>query len=147
MGSLKSDVEKARTELTQQLMRNLLIIAADFIGYTDRLDDYFDQSIIRRVNARNDGTIEGSIKPNTIQNVESQGLKADTEITFTNHGPGKLKVGAGPDETSFTEETSKILVPGEVFYTKFKNLGSLTDSFLNVENVSDLDTTFEVLII
>ena len=147
VGALKSDGEVAREALTIQLMRNLLIISANFIGFTDRLDDYFDQSIIKRPNSRNDGTISATAPANSITNIESQGLMPNTEITFTNLSNMPLRIGMSSDNLSLDPNVGLIIAANTTEVTTVSSLGNLNDSFLNVENATNANADFEVLII
>lgn len=147
VGALKSDVEIAREKLTKQLMRNLLIISADFVGHTDRLDDYFDQSIIRRINSKNDGTIEGTATANAITNIESQGLMPTTEVTFTNLSNVPLRIGMSSDNISLPSNIGLIVAPNSTEVTTISSLGNPNDTFLNVENTSNISADYEVLLI
>jgi len=147
VGALKSDAEIAREKLTNQLMRNLLIISADFIGYTDRLDDYFDQSIIRRVNSKNDGTVVSLAPANSITNIESQGLTQTTEITFNNLSNVPLRIGMSSDNVSLPANIGLTIAPNATEVTTISSLGNANDTFLNVENLSNVNADYEVLVI
>ena len=147
VGALKSDVELAREKLTNQLMRNLLIISADFIGYTDRLDDYFDQSIIRRANSKNDGTVVSVSPANSVTNIESQGLTQTTEITFNNLSAVPLRIGMSSNNVSLPANIGLTIAPNATELTTISSLGNVNDTFLNVENLSSVNADYEVLII
>jgi hypothetical protein len=147
VGALKSDVEIARGKLTNQLMRNLLIISADFIGYTDRLDDYFDQSIIRRANSKNDGTVVSVSPANSVTNIESQGLTQTTEITFNNLSAVPLRIGMSSDNVSLPANIGLTIAPNATELTTISSLGNANDTFLNVENLSNVHADYEVLLI
>lgn len=147
VGALKSDAEIAREKLTQQLMRNLLIISADFIGHPDRLDDYFDQSIVRRLNTKNDGTVVSVAPANSITNIESQGLTQTTEVTFNNLSNVPLRIGMGGDNVSLPANIGLTVSPNTVEVTTVSSLGDANDTFLNVENVSNTNADYEVLVL
>ena len=147
VGALKSDAEIAREKLTNQLMRNLLIISADFIGYTDRLDDYFDQSIVRRVNSKNDGTVVSLAPANSITNIESQGLTQTTEVTFHNLSNVPLRIGMSSDNVSLPANIGLTIAPNSTELTTISSLGNPNDTFLNVENLSNINADYEVLVI
>ena len=147
VGSLKSDAESSREKLTKQLMRNLLIISADFIGHPDRLDDYFDQSIVRRPNSKNDGTVASVAPANSITNIESQGLTQTTEVTFNNLSSVPLRIGMSGDNVSLPTNIGLTVSPNSTEVTTISSLGDPNDTFLNVENVSGNNADYEVLII
>lgn len=147
VGSLKSDAESSREKLTKQLMRNLLIISADFIGHPDRLDDYFDQSIVRRPNSKNDGTVASVAPANSITNIESQGLTQTTEVTFNNLSNVPLRIGMSGDNVSLPANIGLTVSPNSTEVTTISSLGDPNDTFLNVENVSGNNADYEVLII
>lgn len=147
VGSLKSDAEIAREKLTKQLMRNLLMVSANFVGSIDRLDDYFDQSIIRKQNSKNDGTMSATAPANSVTNIESQGLLPTTEVTFNNLSNVPLRIGMGSDNVSLPSNVGLVVAPNSTEVTTISSLGNANDTFLNVENTSNIHADYEVLLI
>ncbi|MFN0081409.1 MAG: hypothetical protein ACKVOM_02740 [Ferruginibacter sp.] len=147
VGSLKSDAENARLELSQQLMRNLLIICANHVGNTGRLDDFFDQTIVRRTNAKNDGSQEVTVPANSIKNIESQGIVPTTEINIKNTGNVPLRFGMSQDDSSLLAGVGTIVNGGNNVITTASVLGIQYGGFLNVENVNGSGGNCEVLLL
>ena len=143
--TLKSDAAKAREELSNQLMKNLLFISLQFVGYPDRLDDFFSQEIIRRKVTNEDGKSAEIAPANKIINLESQGINPNTEITFENTGDVPLRIGLSNDETSLPIGAGTTVQAGKIIVVTASLLGNGT--CLNVENTNNIDGAFNVLLL
>ncbi|MGL4362016.1 MAG: hypothetical protein ACRCSG_01815 [Cellulosilyticaceae bacterium] len=143
--TLKSDALRARNELSVQVMKNLLFISLQHVGYTDRLDDFFSQEIIRRRNSSDDGTISETAPSNSITNIESQGITANTEINFENTGTVPLRIGLSNDDTTLPSHNGTVVLAGKTIIVTASLLGS--GDYLNVENMSSTDGKYSVLLL
>lgn len=143
--SLKSDALNARNALSIQLMKNLLFIALQYVGQTDRLDDFFSQEIVRRKNTTEDGKSTETAPANKITNIESQGITANTEVNFENTGTVPLRIGLSNDETTLPLGTGTTVLPGKQAIVTASLLGS--GDYLNVENATNIDGEYMVLLL
>lgn len=142
---LKSDALNARNALSIQLMKNLLFIALQYVGQTDRLDDFFSQEIVRRKNTTEDGKSTETAPANKITNIESQGITANTEVNFENTGTVPLRIGLSNDETTLPLGTGTTVLPGKQAIVTVSLLGS--GDYLNVENATNIDGEYMVLLL
>lgn len=133
---IKSQVTAAREALEKQMMINILTLAVEFLGNPDRADDFFDQSIIRIKQSKDDGTIEENIAADAIQNIESKGISDTSEITFENKGTTSLHVGRYEDGVSYDANIGVIVNPNQKITVKAIGLGSTGNDYLNVKNLS-----------
>lgn len=141
----KSDAAQAREELTTQLAKNLLLIAAEYIGQPERLSDFFSQEIVRRKITKDDGTVADTVPANTTQVIESQGITDATEITFTNTGNVPLRIGRSTAENTLPDDTSMVVQVGKGLTVKASGLG--VGNYLNVKNSTDQVGAYEVLLL
>jgi hypothetical protein len=133
---IKSQVTAAREALEKQMMINILTLGIEFLGNPDRADDFFDQSIIRIKQSKDDGTIEESIAADAVQNIESKGVIDTSEITFENTGITSLHVGRYEDGVSYNPNIGVIVNPKQKITIKAIGLGSTGNDYLNVKNLS-----------
>lgn len=143
--SLKSDALNARNALSIQLMKNLLFIALQYVGQTDRLDDFFSQEIVRRKNTTEDGKSTETAPANKITNIESQGITANTEVNFENTGTVPLRIGLSNDETTLPLGIGTVVLAGKQAIVTASLLGS--GDYLNVENTTNIDGEYMVLLL
>ncbi len=133
---IKSQVTVAREALETQIMKNLLALAFEFLGNPDRADDFFDQSIIRSKQSKDDGSIQETIQADVIQNIESKGINDNTQITFENKGISQLHLGRYEDATSYDANIGVIINPNQKVSIKAIGLGDTGNNYLNVKNLS-----------
>ena len=133
---LKSQVTAAREALEKQIMTNILTLAIEFLGNADRADDFFDQSIIRPKQSKDDGTIEEDIAADATQNIESKGISDTSEITFENKGITPLHLGRYEDGVSYDANIGVVINPNQKITIKAIGLGSTGNDYLNVKNLS-----------
>lgn len=143
--SLKSDALNARNALSAQLMKNLLFIALQYVGQTDRLDDFFSQEIVRRKNTTEDGKSAELAPANKITNIESQGITSNTEINFENTGTVPLRIGLSNDDTTLPIGTGTTVLAGKQVIVTASLLGF--GSYLNVENTNNVNGEYMVLLL
>jgi hypothetical protein len=143
--TLKSDAMRARNDLSLQVMKNLLFISLQHIGYTDRLDDFFSQEIIRRRSSTDDGSISETAPANSITNIESQGITANTEVNFENTGTVPLRIGLSNDDNTLANNQGATVLAGKTMIVTASLLGS--GDYLNVENTSNNDGKYNVLLL
>lgn len=134
---LRTDIVNKRGVLETQLMLNLLTIAANNIGRPDMMNDYFDQSLIRRSSSNNKERYKGTVAPNKTKNIANTGINDDMFIEIANVGETSLKFwretsGEGPIPTNY----GIILQSGEKNRTLVINLGPSKGDFINVGNLS-----------
>ena len=142
---LKSDASNARNALSTQLMKNLLFIALQYVGQTDRLDDFFSQEIVRRKNTTEDGKSVETAPANKVTNIESQGITANTEVNFENTGTVPLRIGLSNDETTLNMGVGTTVLAGKQVIITASLLGS--GDYLNVENATNVDGEYMVLLL
>jgi hypothetical protein len=133
---IKSQVTAAREALEHQIMLNILTLATEFLGVPDRADDFFDQSIIRPRQSKDDGTIEESVSANAVQNIESKGVTDNSEITFENKGTTSLHLGRYDDNVSYDANIGVVVNPSQKITIKAIGLGSTGNNYINVKNLS-----------
>jgi hypothetical protein len=143
--TLKSDALQARNDLSVQVMKNLLFIALQFVGFTDRLDDFFSQEIVRRKASSEDGSTKEVAPANKVINVESQGITPNTEVNFENTGNVPLRIGLSNDDNSLDAAVGMTVQAGKSMIATASLLG--TGNFLNVENGTGTDGEFIVLLL
>ncbi len=126
--------QTTRSALVLQLMKNLLLIASNNIGHTERMNDYFDQSIIRNATGGgNDATVTGEVAASATVNIESAGITDTTTFRLKNTGTVRLLFCLAADETIAC--TGGItLHPGEEVTVTASMLGTAGNHFLNVTN-------------
>ena len=133
---LKSKVASTRDALEAQLMKNILLLAVEFMGNPERADDFFDQSIIRPKQSKEDGTIVETILADEIQNIESQGIDDNTQIAFENTGTVPVHLGRYEDSVSYDASIGVIINPNKKITIKAIGLGQSGNNYLNVKNLS-----------
>ncbi|MGL4360538.1 MAG: hypothetical protein ACRCSM_08590, partial [Sediminibacterium sp.] len=143
--ALKSNTAQARHALSIQLMKNLLFIAMQFVGETDRTDDFFSQEMIRRKTSYENVNHKEIAPANSIINIESQVVIPTTEIIFENTGTVSLRIGVSDDKTTLPHQVGTVIQAGKRFISTANLLG--TGSFLNVENDTGIDGEFLVLVV
>ncbi|MFN0203653.1 MAG: hypothetical protein ACKVTZ_19155 [Bacteroidia bacterium] len=143
--TLKSNAAQARQALSIQLMKNLLFIAMQFVGETDRTDDFFSQEMISRKISNENGSNKEAAPANKIINIESQGIIPTTEITFENTGTVPLRIGLSNDDISLPSNVGTVVQSGKLLISTASLLG--TGTYLNVENSTNIDGEFTALIL
>jgi len=145
---LRTATETARTALEQQLMFNILIIASKNIGHPERLNDFMDQSIIRRPTDSEDGTLSGMVLGGAILNIESEGITSNTQFSLRNTGVTQLRFALSTAADFIPDAIGVKLPPGETLQAPASALGPAGNTFLNVENSSaDVAGAWEVTIL
>ena len=120
--------------LSVQLMRNMLIIASNNVGHTERMNDYFDQSIIRLgTGGGEDGTITGEVAALSFINIESQGISDTTQFRLKNTGTVDLTFCLAADDATSCGNGVLLHSLEEVTVTAGM-LGTAGNHFLNVTN-------------
>ena len=122
----------SRNALEMQLMKNILLLAMEFLGNPNRANDFFDQSIIRPNSAAEDGTINGDVLAGETVNIESQGITSNTKIKLRNKGTVMLIFGIVGD--AITAATQVSVQPNKTVTLDASDLGNPSDGFLNVTN-------------
>lgn len=145
---LRTATASARAALVRQLGENLLFIAWKNLGHPDRLDDFMDQSIIRRPSDREDGTLSGIVQGGAILSIESQGIDADTQFTLRNTGVTELLFALSTAADTMPEGAGLTVAPGEMRQVPASALGPSGNAFLNVQNQSaDVAGGWEVVVL
>ncbi len=134
--ALRTATSTARAALVAELGLNLLFIAGKNLGFPARLDDFMDQSIVRRPSDREDGTLAGMVQGGAILNIESQGIGADTQFTLRNTGVTELLFALSAAADTMPEGAGLTVAPGEVRQVPASALGPSGNTFLNVQNLS-----------
>jgi hypothetical protein len=93
VSGLKTTSETTRNDVEVQLMKNILIIASNNVGYPQRVSTYFNQSLIRR--RHHSGVIidtqEGSIALNEVINIDlPEDITNPDDLTFKFENPGTV---------------------------------------------------------
>lgn len=146
--SLRTATSTARAALVAQLGLNLLFIASKNLGFPARLDDFMDQSIVRRPSDREDGTLSGMVQGGAILNIESQGIGADTQFTLRNTGVTGLLFALSSAADTMPEGAGLTVAPGEMRQVPASALGPSGNAFLNVQNQSaDVAGGWEVVVL
>lgn len=126
--------QTTRAALVLQLMKNLLLIASNNIGHTERMNDYFDQSIIRLgTGGGGDSTIEGEVPALSFVNIESEGITDTTQFRLKNTGTVDLTFCLAADEVTSCGAGVRLHATEEVTVTAGM-LGTAGNHFLNVTN-------------
>lgn len=134
---LRTDVVNKRRVLEAQLMTNLLTIAVNNIGRPDVMNDYFDQSLIRRTSDNEEGRRKGTVAPGETKNIENTGIVDSSFIEIANTGATSLKFWRGSSgEGPAPADQGIILQPGEESRVVALNLGPSDAEFFNVTNLS-----------
>lgn len=145
---LRTATSTARAALVAQLGLNLLFIAGKNLGFPARLDDFMDQSIIRRPSDREDGTLAGIVQGGAILNIESQGIAAGTQFTLRNTGVTPLLFALSASADTMPEGVGLTVAPGELRQVPATALGPVGNTFLNVQNLSaDVAGGWEVVVL
>ncbi len=134
--SLRTATSTARTALVAQLGLNLLFIAGKNLGFPARLDDFMDQSIIRRPSNNDDGSLEGIVQGGATLNIESQGISAQTQFTLRNIGVTQLRFALSAAADTMPEGAGLTVPPGQVMQVPASALGPAGNAYLNVQNLS-----------
>lgn len=145
---LRTATATARAALVEQLGLNLLFIAGKNLGHPDRLDDFMDQSIIRRPSDSEDGTLSGIVQGGAILNIESQGIDASTQFTLRNKGVTQLLFALSIATDTMPQAAGLTVAPGETRQVSASALGPAGNTFLNVQNLSaDVAGGWEVMVL
>jgi len=141
---LRTGRNATRKELTRQLTRNLLIIAADMIDDADRFNDYFDTSYLPRngSSADADGIFEGTVDAGATANI-TKDLAPDVELKITNTGGAKLTFCLTVAETDVCLAGAN-LIPGESRTVTAADLGPGVGPHLNVTNPDLVEGAYKV---
>ena len=143
----KSKTADTRSVLEVQLMKNILVLAAEYIGMPERGNDFFDQSIIRSETDADNGWEKGEVAPNTTMNIESQGIKENTTFKLHNAGTIDLIFSLAADAQSVHPNGLR-LQPDKWVSVRSADLGDAENTFLNVTNPdSQTIGAWEVLIL
>ncbi len=146
--ALRTATSTARAALVAQLGLNLLFIAGKNLGFPARLDDFMDQSIVRRPSDREDGTLAGMVQGGATLNIESQGIGADTQFTLRNTGVTQLLFALSSAADTMPEGAGLTVAPGELRQVPASALGPSGNAFLNVQNQSaDVAGGWEVVVL
>lgn len=144
----KTNTANARERLEIRLCKNLLAIALEHVGNPEILANYLDQSIFRGKTAKDDGSVEETIAPNAVVNLEDRGIKDTTEIQIKNTGETLLHVGLYPTNDKVDTAKGVQLLPRQSKTIIAKTLGEVDGMYLNVKNLStDANGVCEVLIL
>ncbi len=144
---LRTTTATARAALVAQLGLNLLFIAGKNLGHPDRLDDFMDQSIIRRPSDNEDGTLDGIVQGGTILNIESAGITSTSQFTLRNTGVTDLLFALSSAPDTMPAAAGLQVVPGELRQVPASALGPSGNTFLNVQNLSvDVAGGWEVMV-
>lgn len=125
----------ARTALELQLLTNLCTKAAAFPGEIHRLNDFFDQSIIRSPGQDEEGILTGTVAANSTMNIENAGITAESSIRLKNTGLVDLLFCLTTSE-AVACVTGVTLHPTEEVTVTPDMLGGAVNAFLNVTNPS-----------
>lgn len=145
---LKSQTAAARTRLELRISKNLLLIAAEFIGNPTILNTFFDQSIFRPNKSKDDGSYEEEISPSGITMLENKGITESTEISFKNKSNAILFIGFS-EQSGILDINEAVKINGNETRTFMaSDLGYIKDAYFNALNSSKLETArIEYLII
>lgn len=145
---LRTATATAREALVEQLGQNLLFIAGKNLNHPDRLDDFMDQSIVRRPSDSEDGTLSGIVQGGAILNIESEGITATTQFTLRNAGVTKLLFALSSAADTMPADAGLTVEPGERRQVPASALGPSGNAFLNVQNLSaDVAGGWEVVVL
>lgn len=144
----KTETAQARTALERQLMRNILALASEFLEDTSKIDTFFDQSIVRRANVQDDGSMIGEIPANQIVNIEEKVFVPAETVEITNTGTALLQIGLSDRPDELNTGIGIMLIPNEKRTVPIQDLGDINNTFLNAKNHSASDLgKFKVLIL
>jgi len=145
---LRTNTATARAALVAQLGLNLLFIAGKNLGFPDRLDDFMDQSIIRRPSDNEDGAIAGIVQGGGILNIESDGITSSSQFTLRNTGVTTLRFALSSAPDAIPDAIGLTVEPGETRQVSASALGPSGNTFLNVQNLSaDVAGGWEVVVL
>lgn len=141
---LRTGRNVTRKELTRQLTRNLLIIAADMIDDADRFNDYYDPSYLPRNNNSTDadGIFQGTVDAGATVNI-AQDMATDVQLRITNTGAAKLTFCFAAADTDVCLAGAN-LVPGESRTVTAADLGPGAGPNLNVTNIDLVQGAYTV---
>jgi hypothetical protein len=144
---LRTGRNVTRKELTRQLTRNLLIIAADMIDDADRFNDYFDSTYLPRSSSSSttDGTFEGTVEAGATVNI-TKDIAPDAQLKVTNTGAAKLTFCLAAADTDVCLAGANLL-PGESRTVTAADLGPGTGTHLNVTNADLVQGAYTVEVI
>lgn len=134
----KTVADSSRNALEIQMMKNLLTISLEYIGDTEKINDFFDQSIIEPNISNNDGYITGEIAINTIENIENQGITSNSVFKIENIGSVPLTFSLSSDKDVMDGANIEIL-PNKKMNLQAGLLGNANNTFFNVENKSNVE--------
>ena len=87
----------------------------------------------------------GDLSSNKTINIESQGITPNTEVNFENTGTVPLRIGLSNDETSLATNVGTTVQSGKQIIMTASLLG--TGNYLNIENTSNTDGEYMVLLL
>jgi hypothetical protein len=131
----RSDLLNSRAALAKQLTKNLLLIAANFIGQEGACKIYFDTEMLRAAFRENKRSVSDFINPAETQSLFNNIRKGALRLTLKNEGEVPLYFG-------FTDEAenpvARIKVePGQTENLSATELGWTSKiKFFNVTNTS-----------
>ena len=139
MGSIsgsKSKTAKTRHILEIQLMHNLHIIAADYIGKPDVVKAFFTQRYVENAKHK---TTDGNLLKGTIEQEQTielwyETFDATTEFTFKNTGETRLQFYTALLPSDPVPETALELQAGETATVFAFELGAAENLYLMVHN-------------
>lgn len=131
--NFNSKITDSRNQLEVQLMKNILDIAKEFIGNSERFGDFFDQSLLELQTSQGDDVIQGTILANATQNIESQGILPTTKIKMKNTGTVTLYFEIMPAANDAATGYVSVL-PNKSLTLDAIDMGGINNTFLNVTN-------------
>lgn len=139
----KSETSVNRDVVEIQVMKNILIIASNNVGDPSKLEDYFDQSLIRPQKQK---TYSGDVLQGETANVVERSFGEHDEIKASNTGTDVWKVCLAP--TAGEACTNGITVnPGEDITVTASELGDYENNhFLNITNTDANDGSYSVVV-
>lgn len=139
----KSETSVKRDVVEIQLMKNLLIIASNNIGDDTKVEDYFDQSLIRPQKER---TYSDEVLTGETVNVVERSFGEHDSIKASNTGTDVWKICLAP--TAGEACVNGITVnPGEEITVTASELGDYENNhFLNITNTGASDGSYSVVV-
>ncbi len=139
----KSETSVKRDVVEIQLMKNLLIIASNNVGDETKVEDYFDQSLIRPQKER---TYSGEVLQGETANVVERSFGEHDEIKCSHTGTDVWKVCLAP--TAGDACANGIIVnPDEEITVTASELGDYENNhFLNITNTGASDGSYSVVV-
>jgi hypothetical protein len=142
-----SDLASSKPALAEQMTKNLLTIALQYVGDESKADVYFDQSIINAAFNGTDTVVESDLDPAETENVFDNTEKPEVTFKMEVNGDGSAFFGFAPDpETPITLVTGKeVTGDGEAEYFTAAELGFTSEKKnLNVTNSNGVMVSYRV---